>query len=382
MKNCSTLLIVIALLAQSCEHKDYEDTQLGQPAFSITGLRNGEPFTIAAGVDGIIQTSTIERNKYGVMEWHSNFVAAACPTCDPEFSLTINDGEGVGLSDCENLEIFSNDQLQFAQVASASDFQECELSLEGMDDSEEVTFHVPGSTTLDETNFSFESEGVYQVTGDYSLELEGSSEENEIHIHQSIYAGSHQRISAPFLYEVLHDDDDEQELRLISPDLPGLRATRWEINGIVDEQESIIRVFQTNIENSVAIFYVNDITGIEGSYSIRFNRGFPIDEACDEDHHVMPAPAINVAWEAGEPNYEKVFITYRWQGKTYVSTTPLNSNSTMNFSGYQNFAAGLQGNNAIQLNTAFSVKLVELGNESNVLELTDCKATFGFVTPH
>ncbi|MFM7728580.1 MAG: hypothetical protein ACKO7B_17915, partial [Flavobacteriales bacterium] len=299
MKNCSTLLIVIALLAQSCEHKDYEDTQLGQPAFSITGLRNGEPFTIAAGVDGIIQTSTIERNKYGVMEWHSNFVAAACPTCDPEFSLTINDGEGVGLSDCENLEIFSNDQLQFAQVASASDFQECELSLEGMDDSEEVTFHVPGSTTLDETNFSFESEGVYQVTGDYSLELEGSSEENEIHIHQSIYAGSHQRISAPFLYEVLHDDDDEQELRLISPDLPGLRATRWEINGIVDEQESIIRVFQTNIENSVAIFYVNDITGIEGSYSIRFNRGFPIDEACDEDHHVMPAPAINVAWEAG-----------------------------------------------------------------------------------
>ncbi|MFM7725241.1 MAG: hypothetical protein ACKO7B_00940, partial [Flavobacteriales bacterium] len=87
-------------------------------------------------------------------------------------------------------------------------------------------------------------------------------------------------------------------------------------------------------------------------------------------------------WEAGEPNYEKVFITYRWQGKTYVSTTPLNSNSTMNFSGYQNFAAGLQGNNAIQLSTAFSVKLVELGNESNVLELTDCKATFGFVTPH
>jgi len=382
MKRSILFLVGIILIASSCEHKDYEDPAIETPVFTISGYRNGEPFTLSAGDNGLIQTGSIERNKYGVMEWTSAFISGSCPACDPEFSLTINDGEGVDLSDCENLEIFSNDQLQFAQVASASDFQECELSLEGTDDSEEVTFLVPGSTTLDETNFSFESEGVYQVIADYDLELEGSSEENEIHIHQSIYAGSHQRISAPFLYEVLHDDDDEQELRLISPNLPGLRATRWEINGIVDEQESIIRVFQTNIENSVAIFYVNDITGIEGSYSIRFNRGFPIDEACDEDHHVMPAPAINVAWEAGEPNYEKVFITYRWQGKTYVSTTPLNSDSTMNFSGYQNFAAALQGNNAIQLNTAFSVKLVELGNESNVLELTDCKATFGFVEPH
>jgi hypothetical protein len=35
-------------------------------------------------------------------------------------------------------------------------------------------------------------------------------------------------------------------------------------------------------------------------------------------------------------------------------------------------------NTAIELNTSFSVKLVEVGNESNVIELTNCSATFGF----
>jgi hypothetical protein len=46
--------------------------------------------------------------------------------------------------------------------------------------------------------------------------------------------------------------------------------------------------------------------------------------------------------------------------------------------GYTPYAAGLQGNTAIELNTSFSVKLVEVGNESNVMELTNCSATFGF----
>jgi hypothetical protein len=382
MKRSFLLILGIALVASSCEHKDYEEPILETPVFTISGYRNGEPFTLSAGDDGLIQTGSIERNKYGVMEWTSSFTSITCPTCDPEFSLTINDREGVDLSDCANAEIFSTDQIQFAQETSASDFQECELSMDGMDDTDEINFLIPGSTSLSATNFSFETEGVYQVTADYDVEVEGSSDENEVHIHQTIYAGAHQRVSAPFLYEVLEDEDEEQELRLSYPEFPGLRPTRWEVNGIIDEEESITRTFQTDVENRIEIFYVNDLTGIEGSYAIRFNRGFPIDEACDDDHHIMPAPSINIDWQAGEPNYERAFITYRWQGKTYVSTTPLNSSSALDMVGYENFAAGLQGNKALKLNTTFSVTLVEVGNESNMLELTDCKATFGFVSPH
>lgn len=382
MKRSILLAVCLAFMLSSCEHNDYIEPDIENPVFTISGYRNGQPFTLSAGDNGLIQSGTIERNKFGVMAWTSSFISATCPTCEPEFSITLNDREGMSISECDNLEIFSNDQLAFAQEASASDFQECELSIEGLDELEDVSFVIPGSTMVDATSFSFDTEGTYEVTADFELEVEGSSESNDIHIYQSIYAGSHQRVAVPFLYEVMENEDDEQEIRLIFPEIPELRASRWEINGVSESAESIIRTFENNIENRIAIFYVNDVTGVEGSYTISFNHGFPIDESCDEDHHIIPAPGVNVDWATGVPNYERAFITYKWQGKTYISTTSLNNGSTLSLLGYQDYTAGLQGSNAVQLNTTFSVKLVELGNESNILELTDCRATFGFVTPH
>jgi Zn ribbon nucleic-acid-binding protein len=382
MKHSILLMIGIAILASSCEHKDYVTPDVETPVFTISGYRNGEPFTLSAGENGLVQTGTIERNKFGVMEWTSSFTNAACPTCEPEFSLTVNDSEGIDLSDCGNLEIFSNNQILFAEEASASEFEECTLSINGIDQIDEASFDIQGSNTLSSTTFFFDTEGIYQASTTFELEDESSWEENEIQIQQTIYAGQHRRLSAPFLYEVLEDKGDEQEIRLYFPEIPALRATHWDINGIVDEQESVTLEFDTNTENRIEIFYVNDVTGDEGSYSLRFNRSFPINEFCDEDHHIMPAPSINVDWTAGEPNYERAFITYRWQGKTFVSTTPFNNGSVLNLLGYEDFNAGLQGNSALQLNTSFSVKLVELGNESNVLELTDCTGSFGFIRPN
>jgi hypothetical protein len=380
--NRSFLLVIgIALITASCEHKDYIEPSVETPVFSISGYRNGEPFTISAGDNGLIQTGTIERNKYGVMEWTSSFTQAACPSCDPEFSVTINDRAGMNINDCADLEIFSSNQLLFAEEASTSEYEECTLSIAGIDEIDEITFIAPGTTSISSNSFSFDTEGIYQVTADFELEVEESDEDNEIYIYQTVYAGAHQRVSAPFLYELLEDDDNEQEIRLLFPEIPGLRATHWEINGILDEQESLIREFEPGTEYQIEIFYINDAIGAVGSYSLRFNQGFPLNEACEEDHHIMPAPSINVDWTAGEPNYERAFITYRWQGKTFVSTTPLNNGSVLNLLGLSDYSAGLQGNGALQLYSAFSVKLVELGNESNVIELTDCRANFGFVIP-
>jgi hypothetical protein len=384
MNRALLTIICLAVLASSCAHKDYIEPALESPVFSISGYRNGEPFTIAAGQNNLIQTASVERNKFGVVEWSSSFVSANCPTCDAELTLTVNDLEGVNLSDCGNLEIFANNELQFAQEASTSNFEECTLSIEGAEGMDETNFFIPGANSLGLNTFSMPTEGTYQVSASFELEIEGSFQENEVHIHQTIYAGEHQRVSAPFLYEVLEIEENEQEIRLTFPEITGLRATHWEINGILDEQESFIREFETGTEYQIEIFYINDATGIGGSYSLRFNQGFPFNEACDEDHHIMPAPSINIDWATGIPNYERAFITYRWQGKTYISTTPLNTsdNSALSLLGYQNYPVGLQGNDAIQLRTTFSVKLVELGNESNVLELTDCVGSFGFIHPN
>ena len=385
MNRLFILFICCSFVIVSCNHNDYIEPSVGAPVFTLTGLRNGEPFTISAGENGLIQTAQLERNKYGEMEWTSSFGAADCPTCDPVFAVVLNDREGADMANCSDFELFNNSQLQFAQEASSSEFDECQLSIDGVDQGTLVTFSAPGATSLSDQSFSFPSEGLYEISSDFEIPGEDGNEDNEVLIQQTVYAGDHMRVSAPFLFEFLENEPNEdQEVRLHFPTLPELRATHWLINGSFTEEESIILDIEEDTQTTIEIHYVNDISGLQGSYTLRFDNGFPNMGNCEEDEHIMHAPAINVDWASPVLNYEKAFITYVYGGKTFTSATPLNTSETALFRlmGYTPYTAGLQGNNAIELNASFSVKLVEVGNESNVIELTNCTATFGFASPH
>ncbi len=385
MNRLLILFIGCSFLIASCDRKDYIEPSISSPVFTITGLRNGEPFTLSAGENGLIQTAMLERNKYGEMEWTSSFSAANCPTCDPVFSLVLIDQEGADMANCADFELFSNSQLEFAQEASSSEFDECQLSIDGMDQGTLVTFSAPDAVSLSDQSFSFPSEGLYEIISDFEIAGEGGNDDNEVLIQQTVYAGDHMRVSAPFLFEFLENEPNEdQEVRLHFPTLPELRATHWLINGSFTEEESIILEIEEDTQTTIEIHYVNDVSGLQGSYTLRFDNGFPNMGNCDEDEHIMPAPSINVDWASPVLNYEKAFITYVYAGKTFTSATSLNTSETALFRlmGYTPYTAGLQGNNAIELNASFSVKLVEVGNESNVIELTNCNATFGFATPH
>jgi hypothetical protein len=354
---------------------------MSSPVFTVTGLRNGEPFTLSAGENGLIQIAKLERNKYGEMEWTSSFSDANCPTCDPVFSLVLIDQEGADMANCADFELFDNSQLEFAQEVSSSEFDECELSIDGLDQATQVAFSAPGAVSLNAQSFSFPTEGLYELRSEFEIENPGGSDDNEVQIQQTIYAGDHMRVSAPFLFEFLENDPNEvQEVRLHFPNVPQIRATHWVINGSQSEEESISLDIQEDTQTTIEIHYVNDLSGLKGSYSLSFVNGFPNMGNCDKDEHIMPAPSINVDWTSPVLNYEKAFITYVYAGKTFTSATPLNTSETAQFRllGYTPYAAGLQGNTAIELNTSFSVKLVEVGNESNVMELTNCSATFGF----
>lgn len=384
MKKIALFLSCISFFMQSCEHKDYEEQQLSEPAFSINGLRNGEPFAFAAGTDGLIQTAAIERNKYGVMEWSSSLIDASCPSCDAAFSLTLNDREEVDLSDCSDLELFSINEMLFASESSISAYAECELSLNGFPENQEVTYASEQGTSLGPNSISFAADGVHEVSANFELELPNTQQENDIEIRQTLYSGAHRRVSAPFNYEMTEGgENDEQRIRLSFPILPDLRATQWNINGMLETDPSILLDIDENTEYSIEIFYVHDASGTEGSYSIQFDNGFPVNLHCNADQHVVPAPSINIDWQTATPNFERAFITCVFNGKTFTSVTPLNASPTSRFNllNYTPFAGALQGNQAIQVNSAFSVTLVEVGNESNVIELTNCTASLGFIVP-
>jgi len=385
MNRLFILFICCSFVIVSCDHKDYLEPSVGTPVFTITGLRNGEPFTLSAGENGLIQTAQLERNKYGEIEWMSAFSDANCPTCDPVFSLVLIDQQGADMENCTDFELFDSSELQFAQEASSSEFDECNLSIDGVDQSAQVTFTAPGAVSLSDQSFSFPTTGHYEISYDFEIVDTEGSDDNQVFIEQTVYAGDHMRVSAPFLFEFLENDpDEEQQVRLHFPNFPELRATHWLINGSFTEEESITLDIEQDTQTTIEIYYVNDVSGLQGSYTLRFDHGFPNMANCEEDEHIMPAPSINVDWASPVLNYEKAIITYVYAGKTFTSATPLNTSETAIFRlmGYTPYAAGLQGNNAIELNASFSVKLVEVGNESNVIELTNCNATFGFATPH
>jgi hypothetical protein len=382
----SRILITAFLVTSlfSCQHNDYEEPIAESPAFTLSGLRNGEPFTLSAGENGLVQTASLTRNKFGVMEWASNFVNSSCTGCDPTFTLSLNDRENENPQSCADFQLFESSQLLFATSPSTSAWTSGALVLSDVHDAQDISFTATNSTIENTNEIEFLSSGPQQITTQFELDSEDNEDENEIHIHQTVYAGDHIRLSAPFLYEILENDPgEEQRIKLHMPNLPDLRGTHWDINGSESEQETITLDIPQNQLYRIELFFIHDESGNTGSFSLQFNHGFPVNSQCDEEDHIMPAPHIHMDWETSMPNYEKVFITYRFDGKTYTSVSPMNEdgNSSFEIVSVSDFTPGIQGNPAKQVRCRFNASLVEEGNPSNVLELTDCTATFGF-TPN
>jgi hypothetical protein len=386
MRKLLFLLALLSVMMQSCDQKDYLEPQPGTPAFSLEGLRNGQPFSLAAGVDGLVQTASLERNKYGVMEWQSKFVTASCASCDPVFSFTLNDRQGMTQSDCANLELFNSSMLDFATEQSTSGFMDCELGLSSHDAINNMVFFANNADQTSANSFTFQSEGVQEVSATYALHTNSPSVYNTVTIRQWVFAGNHYHVSAPFLYEIQNDGGDETEgtnLTLFPTNDPELRFDHWRINGVVNNQQSIPLEIDNSIAYTIEAFYTNDAEGLSGFYSLHFDHGFPVENAPDDDHDVHEAPFIHVDWASASPNFEKVILEYREGGKVYTSATPLNNSTDAQFKllSYSAFTPGLQGNSAITLQAEFSATLVELGNETNTITFSNCKASLGFVVP-
>jgi hypothetical protein len=346
-------------------------------------LRNGEAFSIAAGENGLIQKSELTKNNFGIVEWISSFENAGCSGCEPAFKLTVRDRQGSSLNDCLNMEIFEREGFNFATSPSSSEFDECHLDVLYSGAAEEISYSVQGATQNDFNHYTFTQDGLHSITASYELEDETTEIENDIEINQTVYSGNYYSLSSPFLYEVLSDSKGEsQQLRLRYPNHSDKQATRWEINGTVVTDSEIDVTVPYNQPYEIEIYYTHAETGLEGSYSIRFNNGFPAGVPCEESETSFIAPHIQLIWFITSPNFEKVTVTHEYNGLTFTSETPLNSDQSSYFTitATEDYTSTIEGKQAFKLGARFSMKLVEVGNKNNVLELTDCVANFGFVT--
>jgi hypothetical protein len=381
MMRITLLAIAIIAFLGSCKHSDYVEQTIESPVFSISGFRNGEAFSIAAGENGLVQKSVLTKNNFGIVQWTSSFENVGCSGCEPVFKLTANDRQGATLTDCLSMDLFDRDNLNFATSSSSSQFDECHLDFAAASPIEEISFSVQGAVQSDENHFTFPQTGIHTISAYF--EMEDEDFENEVEVNQTIYAGNYYSLSSPFEYELLSDSKgDSQQLRLLFPNHSDKQATHWEINGTTFSDSSLTINIPYNQSYEIEIFYTHNETGLEGSYSIQFDNGFPSGLPCDENSMHLIAPHIQLIWFISSPNFEKISMTYKYNGKTFTSETPLNAgaNSYFTITAHEDYENTIDGKQAIKLGSRFSVKMVEVGNKNNVLELTDCAATFGFVS--
>ncbi len=386
MKRALILLFVAASILSSCKREVYETPIPGTPVFSITGLRNGDPFTISAGDNGLIQTAALERNKFGVMEWNSSYVNATCTNCNPEFSLVLHDAEGVSYTDCANLGLFQNSSINFASADSTSEFSSGAFYLSTENEHISVPqYSINGIPSANGANFDFPTHDVQNIQVQYSILDDIGSETNQIIIEQTMYSGAQILLSSPFIYELTSGDDEQEDyLRIKFPaSNPALRPTHWVIDGETATAGILDVEFSSETAHRIELHYINDQIGLTGSYALEFSDAFPFSDLTNSDHQNLFAPHIHMDWITPTPNFEQAVIKYTFGGKTYTSVTPLNSNGNNLFTlkGYESYPSGISGHSAIRLNASFNVTLVDEDNSNNIIQLTDCTASFGFIIP-
>lgn len=384
MKNYLLPLAGLLLLA-SCEHEDYADPITGVPVFSISGLRNGQPFSLAAGDGGLIQTTNLERNKYGVLEWASSFVQANCSDCTPVFKLTINDREDMSYANSANSTILNPGAISFANAPSDSGFTNCSFALVypgGDNDLQNIHYHVNGSV---ENDFPITlNQGINIIEADFDFDEENQTPEYKIT--QTVYAGGHHKLSAPFRFRYDNASNGPDHLHLYFP-LPqpgGLRADSWEWGNSSESNtsESSELNISLNDLNFIRLHFHNDEINLYGYYEITWNGDAEVWESEDEESNgsILIAPSIQTTWATGELNFEKIFIDYYYNDKHYTSVNPQqNATFTVMGNSPHNSEDGSDLNR--QIEATFSITLYEVGNPQNILELTNCRGKFGFAVP-
>jgi hypothetical protein len=384
MKNYLLLASTVAILLVSCEHEDYADQLPGVPVFSITGLRNGQPFSLAAGKSGLIQTANLERNKYGVLEWSSSFVDAGCVTCEPVFRLTINDADGMTYENSANSNILANGELSFASAPSDSGFTTCSFALVypgGNANFQQVDYHINNGPPVNDFPVTLDP-GINIVEVDFDLDDEGNNQQYSIR--QTIFAGSHSKLSEPFRFRYEENEDENLDhLHLFIPQQfqGGLRADGWETSeGNFNPGDVSIPLTD---EGFIRLNFYNDEINQHGYYEISWVNEpeiFEYEEEDDNENTIKTAPAIQATWQTGELNHEKVFIEYYYNGKHYTSVNP-NQTAIFTIAANHQYSSTDASAPNRQIEANFSITLYEVGNAQNTIELTGCKGTFGFFIP-
>ncbi len=364
MRKIAILSFLVVTVFFSCRKEQYPLSAEGIPVFIMSGILDGQPFSLNAGQNGIYLNSDAVQNNFGVYELRCNFNQTGCQGCPPAMSILVYDNEVLEFLTPCTPDVLTEGNLPFAQFDNTSNYLE-------------VNFNTPNQPG-NNFNWNFgdgnqavghNPHHVFSAPGTYTVSLEilndpGSND--DVNITQSVLIGVSTFLSKPFEIHNLPGENWEFEYPNNLP--PGLQITSWTING--NEYFGNDLNFNSDDHLIVCLNYYNSIVEESGFYCVEFNgntfsqvNGF-----------------FSYQFEAQDLNIGKVEMRYIKNGQTYSSLTALNQSpdATMQIISMSEYPEGIDGRSAKKVDVEFGLWMVNISNPSDVIRFENVSATLGF----
>lgn len=317
MKNLKHFLavVVIGFILGGCKREVYPTVEETTPVFKSSGLIDGTPLLLEAGVGGCYVNVVESQSDFGVYQYKTGFYNTNCTDCDPQLEIIFNDDEVTSPGIPGSLSLSADQEIGFMTFDNSSDYLTIHYHSE-TGPGTEVTWHFGDGEESEDSHphHTYASAGSYEVM--MEVEHEDGEENHDYKIIQTVRVGSIYRSAVPFK---IVPQGFQNILCEVPMDLPPyLQATHWTVDGTDQSGESFIYNNNGPGWHEITLHYENIDNGTTGYYTVLFQETSYINEL---------EQGFNYLWDASLLNLGNVIIRYRdASGNCYSTIHPANNN--------------------------------------------------------
>ena len=369
MSRTTLAVIILFTCLESCKRESYPQPIMGTPEFTMTGQKDGQPFSLIGGASGVFVNATVAQNVFGVYEFDCDFVRSGCSACAPILTVEINDDHVLAPEAPVSPDVFQPGIFQFATDPGESSFLTVEFDAPPVPGGNYHWQFGDGDESSDHnTEHTYDSAGTYSVT----LHVEpGGGPGSAVTITQTIIVGSEEIASLAFDIHPLPENEWEFSYPGMLP--PYLQITTWTVNGELHTGDHYHYEPEDPGPIEACLTFYNTFTETYGQYCVTFDSG------------PGPGPCLDnfaYQWHGESVNLQNVELSFTSaEGGFYTSVIPMNGSPDhrFNITSVSEYPHLVNGRPARKISALFDVWLENIDNPSDKIHFQNMEADLVFI---